>query len=120
MSDLRYPENLAVSLEDFLESGWRQALAQARCEGYPKMYLAFSAAASKAVDQGDMKRGKVLWLLADVCLMDLSPSSANEPFKSLAVIGIRRTSIPDNFTGADIAFFASIVDSVENDSHGDI
>ena len=51
MSKERYPDDLAISLEDFLSSGWKQTLDQAPREGYSAMWLALSAAARSAIEQ---------------------------------------------------------------------
>ena len=106
MSTERYPNGLVISLDDFLTSGWKEALDQAPREGYSAMWQAFSAAARNAIDQGRNEHGKVLWLLADACSMMLSPSSPNEPFRPFAVFHDRRSVIPDDLSDTDILFFA--------------
>lgn len=115
MSEERYPKDLAISLDDFLASGWKQALGQEPREGYSAMWQAFSEAARSSIAQGHSEHGKVLWLLADACSMMLSPSSPNEPFKPFAVFHDRRTVVPDDLPGADILFFEVIVDAVDDD-----
>jgi hypothetical protein len=115
MSKNRYPEDLAISLDDFVASGWKQVLGQALREGYSAMWQAFSAAARSSIEQGHNEHGKVLWLLADACSMMLSPSSPNEPFKPFAVFHDRRSVVLDDLTDADILFFAEIVDAVDDD-----
>ena len=114
MSNERYPQNLAVSLQDFEASGWKEAIAQASREGYSAMWQALSAAARSAIEQERVEHGKVLWLLADVCSMMLSPSSPNEPFKPFAVFHDRRSVIPDDLLDTDITFFSEIVDAVDD------
>ncbi len=113
MDKERYQEDLAVSLEDFLASEWKQTLDQVPCEGYSAMWQALSAAARSAIEQGRHEQGKVLWLLADACSMMLSPASQNEPFKPFAVFHDRRSVIPDDLSEADINFFTQIVDAIE-------
>lgn len=115
MSEERYPEDLTISLDDFLASGWKQALSQAPREGYSAMWQAFSAAARSSNEQGHKEHAKVLWLLADACSMMLSPSSPNEPFKPFAVFHDRRSVVPDDLLEADIQFFAEIVDAIDDD-----
>ncbi len=114
MSNERYPQDLAVSLQDFEISGWKEAISQVSHEGYSAMWHTLSSAASNAIEQGQIKRGKVLWLLADACSMMLSPSSPNEPFKPFAVFHDRRSVIPDDLSDTDIKFFAEIVDAVDD------
>lgn len=114
MGNERYPQSLAVSLQDFETSGWKEAITQATREGYSAMWQALSAAARITIEQGRVGHGKVLWLLADACSMMLSPSSPNEPFKPFAVFHDRRSVIPNDLPDADIMFFAEIVDAVDD------
>ena len=114
MNNERYPQDLAVSLQDFEASGWKEAIAQATREGYTAMWQALSVAARSAIGQGRVEHGKVLWLLADACSMMLSPSSQNEPFKPFAVLHDRWSVIPDDLPDTDITFFAAIVDAVDD------
>ncbi len=78
------------------------------------MRHAFSDAAQHAMEEGRQSHGKVLWLLAKACSLMLSPMSTNEPFKPMLVIAGQRTPIPDDFTEPDIAFFAQIVDQIDD------
>lgn len=114
MKNERYPLDLAISLQDFNASNWKNSIAQATQGGYPAMWQALSSAAREAIEQGRIENGKVLWLLADACSMMLSPSSPSEPFKPFAVLHDRRSVIPDDISDSDIQFFAEIVDEVDN------
>ena len=67
MSNERFPADLIVSVQDFVDSGWKSALEQASREGYSAMWQAFSAAARSAMEEGRNEHGKVLWLLAHAC-----------------------------------------------------
>ena len=89
MSIERYPQKLAISLQDFRESGWKEAINQEAIVSYKGMWLSLYYAAFRAIENGRLEHGKVLWLLADACSMVLSPSGSNEPFKS-------------RFVGADV------------------
>ncbi|EMF4670793.1 DUF4209 domain-containing protein [Providencia stuartii] len=115
MKNERYPLDLAISVQDFNTSDWKDSIAQAAREGYSAMWQALSVAARDAIEQGRIEHGKVLWLLADACSMMLSPSSPNEPFKPFAVFHDRRSVVPEDFSDSDILFFAEIVDEVDND-----
>lgn len=114
MSNERYSAELLVSIQDFRNSGWKDVLGQTSREGYPAMWQAFSAAARAAIGKGQQEQGKVLWLLADVCSMMLSPASRNEPFKPYAVFHDRRSVIPEDLFKSDIDFFSQIVDEVDD------
>ncbi|WP_316869812.1 DUF4209 domain-containing protein [Ralstonia wenshanensis] len=106
---------MAISLADFLASGWKQALEEVQHEGYLAMWGALSDAARTAIEQGRNEHGKVLWLLADACSMMLSPSSRTAPFKPLAVFHDRRSVAPEDLLATDIQFFEQVVDSVDDD-----
>lgn len=114
MTDIRYPTDLVVTAQDFIESGWKEILNQTARGDYSAMWQGFSAAARKASEEGRSEHGKVLWLLADACSMMLSLSSQNGPFKPFMVMEGRRSVIPDDLSESDIGFFADIVDSVDD------
>ena len=76
---------------------------------------ALSDAAKQATQNGQKAHGKALWLLADACSMMLDPASVNKPYKSRVVSSEGRSLIPEDLLEADIAFFAQIVDVI-NDS----
>lgn len=114
MTNQRYPEDLAISAQDFVDSGWKETIAQTSRKGYSAMWQALSAAARSAIEQRRNEHGKVLWLLADACSMMLSPSSPNEPFKPFAVFNDRRSVIPDDISDTDFLFFAEIADAIDD------
>jgi hypothetical protein len=110
----RYSAELDISLEDFISSGWNEALDKRERDGYPAMWHGLSTAARAALEGGNQKHAKVLWLLADACSMMLSPASPNEPFKPYAVFHDRRSVVPDDLSDADITFLAEIVDATDD------
>ncbi|TAM63787.1 MAG: DUF4209 domain-containing protein [Rhodanobacter sp.] len=112
MNTEHYPEELAVTLQHFAENGWRDVLTDSASENYSAMWRAFSSAARKAMEAKQLKRGKVLWLLADACSMMLRPKSINEPYQPIMVIDGQRSVIPDDFSEADIVFLAQIIDDI--------
>lgn len=114
MSDERYPIDLVVTEQDFRDSGWKDVLSKTSREGYSSMWQAFSAAARQAMDEGRPSHGKVLWLLADACSMMLKPKSVNEPFTPFMVMEGRRSVIPNDLSESDVAFYAQVVDAVDD------
>ncbi len=114
MSDQRYSANLIVTEQDFVECNWKSALANEEREGYSSMWQTFSSAARKASEDDRPSHGKALWLLADACSMMLSPKSLNEPFRPFMVIEGRRSVVPDDLSESDIAFYAEIVDAIDD------
>ncbi len=114
MNDQRYPADLIVTAQDFADCGWKDAPGEEEREGYSFMWQAFSSAARKASEENRPSHGKALWLLADACSMMLSPKSLNEPFKPFMVMEGRRSVIPDDLLESDIAFYAEIVDVIDD------
>lgn len=114
MNTERYPADLVLTMQDFANCGWKEVLTNSNREGYSSMWQAFSSAARQALDEGRQSHGKALWLLADACSMMLSPKSVNEPFKPFMVMEGRRSVIPDDLPEADTAFFAQIVDGMDD------
>jgi hypothetical protein len=109
----KYPENVQIGLGDFTSSDWRKVLDSAEREGYSSMWQAFSAEAQQAISNSQNERGKVLWLLADICSMMLSPKSQNEPFKPIFVIEGKRSILSEDFSESDIQFFTDTLDSID-------
>ncbi len=108
-----YPTDLMVTEQDFDECGWENTLSEVQKSGYTFMWQALSAAARKAMDEGREGHGKVLWLLADVCSMTLSPKSPNVPFKPIMVMQGERTIIPSDLPESDVTFLLKIVDRID-------
>jgi hypothetical protein len=114
MRDARFPTDLIVSVDDFLGSGCDEALATTTSEGYAAKCSALSSAAAKAIEDGRTSHGKVLWLLADACSMLLTPASVNQPYKPLTQWGDKRSAMPDDFSEADVALFADVVEATSD------
>lgn len=114
MVNERYPSDLVVTKDDFAKSGWKSILEKSIRDGYSAMWSAFSREAQKAMEEGNQSKGKVLWLLADACSMMLKPDKLNEPYKPMAVMADKRSALPDDFIAADIAFFAEIIDQIDD------
>ena len=115
MSHDRYPKDLILTLEDFAGCGWKEVLASADRKDYPSMHYVFSDAAKQAMKEDRQSHGKALWLLADACSMMLSSDSFNEPFKPFMESSDgRRSIIPDDLSETDVAFFAEIVEIIDD------
>lgn len=114
MSGARFLADLEVTPEHFANSGWKEAIDGAKREGYSAMSHALAVAAKEAMEAGVATEGKVLWLLADACSMTLKPKKHNAPFESgIWISGVGPSTQLDDFTDADIAFFAAILDGVD-------
>ena len=109
-----YQEDLILTSEDFFGCGWKEVLTGSDREKYFFISQAFFAAAEQAIDEDRQSHGKVLSLLARACSMKFSPDSVNEPFKPFTVLNGQRSIIPDILSETDIAFFAQIVDEIDD------
>ncbi|WP_157462573.1 hypothetical protein [Curvibacter gracilis] len=54
MSNERYSQDLVVAVQDFTQSGWREAIARATREGYSAIWQALSGAACSASSKDEM------------------------------------------------------------------
>ncbi len=109
-----YQEDLILTSEDFAGCGWKEVLASSDREDYIFISQAFSKAAKQAISENRQVHSKVLSLLAAACSMKFSPKSFNEPFKPFTVLDGQRSIIPDVFSENDIAFFAEIIDEIDD------
>ena len=107
-------EELVLTSEDFAGCGWEEVLAGSDRKKYSFIRQAFSDAAKQAIDEGRQAHGKVLSLLAGACSMMLSPDSTNEPFKPWWSDGQQRSIIPDDLSETDVAFFAEVVETIDD------
>jgi len=110
----RFPEGTAADIDDFRCSGWEKAIDPTTREGYSSIWHYFSDAARAALENGDVARGKVLWLLADASSMMLRPQRANEPFQPVMVVDGKRSSLPEDFQDSDIGLLAQISEEINH------
>lgn len=114
MSEERYPEHLTVTAEHFANSGWKAAIDGVEHKRYSAMWSALSSAAQHAMSADKIAEGKVLWLLADAASMMLKPGRRNAPFTPLIQIDGKRSALAEDFSAADITFFAQIACQVDD------
>jgi len=111
---LKFPADLVVDVADFHSSGWDKVVSGPAGERYSSMSQALSEAALASIEAGAGKQAEVLWLLADATSMRLTPGSSNQPFSAMGVFGDKRTTLPEDFSDADIDFFHEVVPLVTN------
>ena len=115
MPDDASDHKVELTVADFASCGWEEALNGAPREAYTAMFQAFSIAARQAEGEERHTHGRVIQLLAFACAMHLDPMSRNEPFKPISVgLDGKPAIIPRDFTEAHMAFFAQIVDDINN------
>ena len=110
----RYPADLVLTNQDFASCGWQKVLSGSDREDYSSMWQGFSSTARQSMEEGRQSHGKALWLLADACSLRLLPESINEPFKPILIMSGSRSAIPDDFSEADLAFFAQAVEAIDD------
>ena len=114
MSKERYPEDLTVTAEHFANSGWKEAIDGVERKRYSAMRRALLSAAQQAMSADKIAEGKVLWLLADAASMMLKPKRHNAPFTPYYRMSGKRSALPEDFSAADIEFFAEIAGQVDD------
>ena len=96
----RYPADLVVTKKDFLQSGWKEAISGLERSSHSIRCSALSDAERRAFDDGQLSRGKVLFILRNACSWGELPEDITE--------------LPEGITEAEIAFFAQIVDEIDD------
>ena len=96
----RYPADLVVTKEDFLQSGWKEAISSLERCSHTSRCSALSDAEKRAFDDGQLYRGKVLFTLGKALFILRNACSERE--------------IPEDVKEAEIAFFAEIVDEIDD------
>lgn len=114
MSEERYPQDLTVTAEHFANSGWKAAIGGVERKRYSTMRSALSSAAQQAMSADKIAEGKVLWLLADAASMMLKPECRNAPFTPYYQMSGKHSALPEDFSAADIEFFAQIAGQVDD------
>jgi len=114
MTEQFFPKDLIVTIPDFRNSGWREAIKNTGIHGYSKYNESFSRCARNATETGDEAKGKVLWLLAMACSMLLEPESVNEPFQPMIKLQESRSAVPDDFSDTDLSFFENILPEIDD------
>ena len=100
MTHERYPADLVVTKEDFLQSGWKEAISGLERSSHTIRCSALLDAERRAFDDGQLSRGKVLSILRNACSWGELPEDVTE--------------LPEGVTEAEIAFFAEIVDEIDD------
>jgi hypothetical protein len=115
MSNYKYDIDLLIEIEDFNSSGYEEVLESVKREDYSSYWSILSDNARKEIELGNDKKGKILWLLAEICSLMLNPSSLQNPYTPVAIWanGTRSVAVED-FTEADIIFFENIVEVCKN------
>ena len=88
-----YPAGLVVTKKDFLQSEWKEAISDLERCSHTIRCSALLNAERRAFDDGQLSRGKVLSILRNACSW---------------------TELPEDVTEAEIAFFAEIVDEIDD------
>lgn len=108
-----YPEQISLKTEDFSWSEIKEILDSASSPKLSSFWMAFSGAANKAIENRELKKGKIFWLLADACSMTLKAESINNPFIP-RIGGCNSTAHIDLFKPEEVAFLECIIPLLED------
>ena len=111
---------IVLSVDDFLNCGWKEALDAADIHHYSTMHVAFEEAARRAFEAGREAEGKVLRLFSDACSMMFDfPTNKTHPFKPNAKVyrggQCYRSPLSEDFSDSDLKFLAEIARLEEMD-----
>lgn len=110
-TSLPYPADTPLSL-DALRALDIHAILEPLEPVYHEIWKGLSDAARTAIECSDLKQGRVLWLLADVCSMMLDPDNTNEPFRPYAIIMDRRSFAVEDLSAEERDFLDQALDFV--------
>jgi len=82
-SDLRPPDSVQPTLNDFKDCGWEAGKSAAG--GYVDWWNFLASKAAEANKAGALSKARMLWLLADACSLRLTPANTNEPLRATQV-----------------------------------
>ena len=114
MTDEKDLADTVVDKSDFDKEDCQRILDSSTRDDYYSIHNAFSDAARKSCDEGNLKQAKIYGLLSDACSMRLSSNDKSEPFKPLAVFHGWRSAVVDDFSSEAISFFSDIVPEITN------
>ena len=100
LADERYPTKLVVTKKDFFQSGWKEAISGRDRWNHTIRCSALFDAERKALDDGQLSRGKVLFILRNACSWGELPEDVTE--------------LPEGVTETEIDFFAKIVSEIDD------
>jgi hypothetical protein len=108
-------EQITFTQDDFVSSSWRETISSAGSHGYSSLSQAFSKSSDSYKESNEIAKSQIMRLLAQACSMMIDAKSINEPFKPILqdFQAGRRSAIPDDFTVAELAFFESILENID-------
>lgn len=100
----------------FFECNWICDLSHGDHHGYPSISSSLRKCSEEMLAQGNEERSRALSVLANAASMMLAANSINEPFRAYFqdFQAGRRSAIPEDFTGEELAFFEGILDGVDD------
>lgn len=108
MSNTKYNSSLKVTKEDFINSGYENIIKDQ--VNYNSYWGELSKQAQIEIESGNKEKGKVLWLLADICSFMLTSENTQEPYSPFMIMQGKRSAAPEDFTEEDISFFEEIIE----------
>jgi tetratricopeptide (TPR) repeat protein len=108
-------EQITFTQDDFASSNWRETISSADSYGYSSLFQAFIKSSDSYRDSNEISKSQIMRLIAQACSMMIDAKSINEPFTPILqdFQAGRRSAIPDDFTVAELAFFESILEHID-------
>lgn len=103
----RYPSTTNLDIDAFRTIELETILKGASFR-YQEMWQALAESARAEMGVASYEKARVLWLLADLCSLMLSPSNYNEPLKPFAVFQDKRSFALSDLTSEELEFISEI------------
>lgn len=104
---------IPLTLDDLIQSGWREIVVPVIEKGYPFAWQPLSVAARSAYEAGEHGKSRALWVLADAVSMMLVPKSSTSPFGASVQTSEGRSAIPSDFSAEELDVLGQFVAHVD-------
>jgi len=111
---MRYPVDTIANVDDFVACDANKLIREYATSTGSLPWQELSRDARTFVERGQFAQGKIIWLLADICSMQLKPDSATQPFVFGCLWEGRRSAGPDDFIESDIELLRSLKSEIEH------
>jgi hypothetical protein len=104
---------IPLTLNDLVQSGWREIVVPVIENGYPFAWQPLSSAAKSAYEAGEQGKSRALWVLADAVSMMLVPKSSTSPFGASVQTSEGRSAIPSDLSAEELDVLGQFVAHVD-------
>ncbi|CZE48736.1 DUF4209 domain-containing protein [Campylobacter geochelonis] len=106
--------NIELNLGDFKKSNYMEIIELSSLKTCLFYSLVFAENAQKEEEAGNIKKAKILSLLAKICSVSIKPQSMNDPYSPMFKFKGKRTFLPDDLEIDEIIFLEKIIEECKD------